>query len=498
VDFHRSRRRLVTPWLPPPGWEAAGESARPRTRRIQDVLSAFALIAIAALLSGAVAGACFTADEMYVVWPVIVAVVVFSIFSVVLVVGWQLNPLAEIGFVYLGIAMLYSVMPAVKFLSMHLKIPPGFCGLTSLDWTPREMGAHFWRQVLLIAGVAIGYLVLRGRPVPTNGDKYRLDPAAERALGPLAVIVAGCIITITITTGGVSTYMEHYARLDSLSSFTRRLVYLLLAVKAGSYYVLLTWMFGRYRKYRARLLILVTAICAYEVVYSHGARIVACFVIIAYIGLYNLQVRPIRLRQAAAVGALLALGFVSIESVRFADEVSLERVKATLTSEHASEFEAVYATGYHLYTERAHATLPSPPALMGIYELVAVVPFLDHTTSHPMYWYAREYFPDAEVPPATMGIVAMSAVWGGEWNLLAQGLLIGFLYALVVRWFERLREKWWALTTYVFLYATCVMTLKYSLLYQLIPFVQILAPALLVAATMIVWTRPSRPATSSR
>jgi hypothetical protein len=132
---------------------------------------------------------------------------------------------------------------------------------------------------------------------------------------------------------------------------------------------------------------------------------------------------------------------------------------------------------------------------MAFYEVIALVPFLDHTVNHPRYWYAREYFPQAPVPPATMGIIAMSAVFGGESSLALQGLLNGVLYALVARWFERRREKWWALTTYAFLCASSILVLKYSLLYQFIPFVQVLLPGMLVAATVRMWTRPSRAGT---
>jgi hypothetical protein len=491
MDLRRSHRHLGD------AVAAAGVTARPRTWRSHELLVVFVLIATAAVASGGVASAYFRADEMYIVWPVIAAVSVFATFSVVLVVAWHLNPLAEIGFVYLGMAMLYTVMPAAKFLWMHLEIPPGFMGLNfaTLEWTPREMGAHFWRQVLLITGVAIGYLVLRGRPALTQGKRYRLGPTDGKALGALLVIVVGCIITITIMTGGVGTYYENYTRLDSLSWAMRRLAYVLFAVRTGSYYVLLVWMFGQYRKYRKWPLVMVIAICTYEIVYSHGSRLVAFSVIMAYIGLYNLQVRSIALRRAAAVLGLLAFGFISIEVVRFLADQSLEEVlEVTISPARTSEFEAVYATGYHLYDERMHGRLSSRPALLGIYEIIAIVPFLDHTTNYPMYWYAREYFPDATVPPATMGIVAMSAIWGGEWNLLAQGLLNGCLYALVIRWFERRREKWWVLCTYVFLYATCVLTLKYSLLYQLVPFVQTLLPAFLVASTVMFWTRSSKSA----
>jgi hypothetical protein len=55
-------------------------------------------------------------------------------------------------------------------------------------------------------------------------------------------------------------------------------------------------MFGRYEKYRVRLVLLVIAICAYEIVYSRGSRIMAFLVIGAYIGLYTLQVRAISIQ----------------------------------------------------------------------------------------------------------------------------------------------------------------------------------------------------------
>jgi hypothetical protein len=447
---------------------------------------------------GLIASAFATTSEMYVIWPATVTLAVFLIFAAVLVFAWRLNPLDEIGFIYLGFATLYTILPAVKFVALRMEVPTGFAGLTfaTLDWTPRGMGAHFWRHVLLVASVAVGYLVCRGRPIHERRQIFRLDMARGRSLWVLVAIVASCIGAITTITGTVGSYLEHYARLESLSWLTLRIVYVLLAVKTGSYFVLLTWMFGRYEKYRIRLPLVLLAICTYEVVYSHGSRIVAFLVIVAYIVLYNIQVRAIRLRWAGFMLAVLGFVLVSVETVRLAAEGSLEEAfDATFAAARASEFDAVYATGYHLYSERAGGRLPERPPLMAVYELVALVPFFDHTSNHPAYWYAREYFPEAPVPPATMGIIAMSAVSGGEVSLLLQGLLNGALYAALVRWYERRRDKWWILTTYVFLCADSVMILKYSLFYQLDPVAQTLLPALLVAAAISMWTRPSRATT---
>jgi hypothetical protein len=459
---------------------------------------ACALICGLASSFGLIASAFATTSEMYVIWPATVTLAVFLIFAAVLVFAWRLNPLDEIGFIYLGFATLYTILPAVKFVALRMEVPAGFAGLTfaTLDWTPRGMGAHFWRHVLLVVSVAAGYLVCRGRPVQKRRQIFRLDPARERSIWVLVAVVASCIGAITMITGTVGSYLEHYTRLESLSWLTLRIVYVLLAVKTGSYFVLLTWMFGRYEKYRVRLPLMLLAVCAYEVVYSHGSRIVAFFVIVSYIILYNLQVRAIRLRRAAAVLAVLGFALISVETVRLAAEGSLkEAYGMTFAASRASEFDAVYATGYHLYSDRVNGRLPERPPLMAVYELVALVPFADHTRNHPVYWYAREYFPEAAVPPATMGIVAMSALSGGEAGLLLQGLLNGALFAGIVRWYGRRRDAWWALAIYVFLCANSVMILKYSLLFPLDPLVQVLVPALLVAAAIGMWTRPSRATT---
>ncbi len=129
---------------------------------------------------------------------------------------------------------------------------------------------------------------------------------------------------------------------------------------------------------------------------------------------------------------------------------------------------------------------------MLINDLLAVVPFVDHETWNPMYWYARNYFPNAIVPPATVGPIAESAVWGGELDLAIRACLIGALYAGLMRWFLRRRTEWWALVIYSYLFATCVMTLKYSVLYQLAPLVRTLAPGLLLFSAAMWCFTPRR------
>ena len=83
-----------------------------------------------------------------------------------------------------------------------------------------------------------------------------------------------------------------------------------------------------------------------------------------------------------------------------------------------------------------------------------------------------------------MGVIADSAIWGGELDLLTRSLINGAIFAFLTRWFLQRREKWWALTIYIYCYATCIMALKYSVFYQLTPLVRVLLPTLLLAAIL--------------
>ncbi len=160
----------------------------------------------------------------------------------------------------------------------------------------------------------------------------------------------------------------------------------------------------------------------------------------------------------------------------------------------ASEFGAVYFTGFHLYTERAAGSLPPREWPMLFSELVAIVPFIDHERWNPQYWYARNYFPNAVVPPETIGPIAESALWGGELDLLLRGLVNGVFFAFVTRWFLRREGRWWAMSIYAYSYATCIMTLKYSVFYLTVLLAKVLIPTLLVVALLrrLVQAAPAR------
>jgi hypothetical protein len=260
------------------------------------------------------------------------------------------------------------------------------------------------------------------------------------------------------------------------------IVYLFFILKSASYYILLTLLFSDFKRYRWLVVAVVLGLSAYETIYSFGSRIQTLSIILASVCLYHYKVRKITLKQGALSFLAIAALFSIIELFRSL-EFDLSDARQAVSADGAgpaSEFGAVFFTGFHLYAERAQGSLPPREWPMLFNDVLSLIPFVDHVEWHPQYWYARHYFPNAAVPPETMGPIADSAIWGGEVDLVVRSLLSGALYGWLMNWFLRQQSHWWSSVIYAYCFATCVMTLKYSILYQLAPVLKIIVPGMVV------------------
>ncbi len=462
--------------------------ARTYARLRAIALDAIAIAAAAAGL-GLVAAAALGAKPMLIIWPVLVSLAVFAAFVRILAPRARGGLFGEVGFVYVAFALAYTVLPALKFLALDFDIPQSFDAvLFAASYpTPEELGLHFWRHAVFIFGVSAGFLVVRLLPTAARprGDAPRLPSGL--AIAGLSIVVA-CSLALDLELSRAATeYVEYYTRFEHLGWLTTKLIGATGVLKSGAYFVILVLLFNRYRRYRCVIPVLAAFVCAYEMWRSLGSRIEAFTILLAVFALYQLQVRRIGAKQGAVLLLAVALMFSAIGFVRTAG-YSVERALASASEQRTiqgSEFDAVFASGFHVYKERNQGTLPPRDWRMFFWEFIAAAPFVDHTTYHPQYWYARNYFPQAPVPPATLGVIAESGLWGGEADLLLRSLLNGALFAGLTRWFLRRRQRWWALTVYVYCFATCVLTLKYSVLYQIIPLVRVVLPTLLLTAVLL-------------
>jgi hypothetical protein len=434
-----------------------------------------ALIVLASAGAMGIASVALPAGELRaLLLPTLAALLVFLSFTMVLRSRVGANFFGDLGFLYMGLALAYTVYPAAILIIGHEETEL----LELLLPTSAELGLQLWRHVLFMFAVGTGYLVARGHEVP----QITLAPS-ERADGrTVALLIAAiviCILCLSLLSAPVHTYAENYTRYDHLPWLARKFVSVCLRLKLGLYLVLITFLFLDHRRYRTTIPVVVMLICLHEFTYSLGARIESLIVLLGVTCLYTYLVKPITWKAGLVTCiALLAL-FSVVEVLRFADgNVSDLEVKP------AGELGAVYLPGFHLYSERAQGSLPPREWPMLFSDFVAVLPFGDFSRWNPMDWYTRNYFPEAEVAPLTLGPIADSALWGGELDLLLRGLINGLFFAYLVRWFLRHRDRWWGVAVYVYCYATCIMTLKYGVFYHLAPLLKTVAPTLLLVGVV--------------
>src|SRR6266568_1668290 len=430
----------------------------------------------------------FFIRNVQILLPSFAVMFVFLSFSLWLRLQVQDNVFGEIGFIYLAFAVAYTVFPAYGFLTLDsLSSGVGFQNLAALGPDQGELGLHLWRHVLFIAAIGFGYLFFRGRRAPKFNSLDNLGDAEKPIIRILFVIILFSVIALWSLSAPVSTYIDNYTRYNNLSWIGRRVVTICVVLKTGGTFVLLTAMFRNYERYRSYIWAFVLLWAVYEVQNSLGSRIDAFTILIAGAALYHYCVKRITLKKGFLVMLAFGLVFSVIEMVRSAD-LDFSVFKETISQEQgmpAGELGAVYVTGFHLYSERSKGTLPPIDWQVFFNDFISIVPLVDHTKWHPMYWYAKNYFPDAVVPPQTLGPIAESALWGGEIDLIIRGFINGTLFAFLMRWFAREGGKWQVMTIYVFCYSTCVMCLKYSIFYHFTPLVKIILPLLLIVSVFV-------------
>lgn len=449
--------------------------------KVAVTLLAFVLVTVFSLVL-------FENHQSIVIVPALSICFSFLLFCILLDHRVKTGIFGEIGFIFLGFSVAYSVIPALNFLAVDFDFPLNFDGLnfSILNPRPPEIAEHLWRHCLFVVMVIVGYL--SGRGVDRKNISERSLAAVDwRVVIALLFLIALCISVVGVLSAPVEDYYAHYTRFDSLSWVEKRIAYASLIIKSGMYYVVLALMFADYRRFRGAIVVFVFAISAYEMVYSLGSRIETLSILLATICLYHFNVRKIRLKDGViCLGGLLIL-FTAVEFYRTAsfDIDSALQDFSEKGLKIATEFGAVFYTSFHLYFERLNGTMPDHEWPMLINDFLTVVPFFEHTEFNSQYWYARIFFPDAIVPPQTMGPIADSAIWGGELDLAVRGLLTGLGFGWLVRWALRSRDRLFAYVAYVFLFATSVVTLKYSLPYQISQMLRTIIPSVLLCYVAI-------------
>ncbi|HEX9486022.1 MAG TPA: hypothetical protein VF976_03075 [Gemmatimonadales bacterium] len=385
----------------------------------------------------------------------------------------------ELGSLYVGFIVAYTVVPAFAFVVTGLDEGGP---LAQLLPEASELGKHLWRHVLFETGVAGGYLLLRGRRTVPGLIIASGTERDDRTLLVAVVVIAVSLASTTLLSAPVSNYYEHYVRYDHLPWLLHKFVSLCIRFSLGLYCLLLVFLFRNYQKYKLIIPVVVAAICTYEISYSYGARIQSLIVLLMAMCLYHFTVRKVSLKMAFVAGVGMTALFTVVEVMRLLqfDWTSAPSAVAEAGSKPAGEFLSVFYSGFHLYTERAQGTLPAREWPMFFTDIISLFTFGSFTRWNPMDWYTRNYVPDADVAPFTLGPIADSAMWGGEADLVARAVVNGLFFAFLMRWFLHHKDRWWGLSVYVYCYATCILTLKYTVFLHLNLIEKNLVPVLLL------------------
>jgi hypothetical protein len=431
----------------------------------------------------------FFIEHFQILLPSIGAIGIFLCFSLWLRFHLQDSIFGEIGFIYLAFALAYTVFPAYGFLTLdYLSSGIGVPILETLKPYEGELGVQLWRHVLFIAAIGSGYLLFRARNIPKFTFKNSRD-AGKPIIYLLFVSIAFSVIALWALSAPVDTYIDNYTKYEHLSWLGLRVVTICTAVKTGGTFVLLTILFRDYKRYRLCIWPFVVLRAGLEVLNSLGSRIDAFFILMASALLYHYLVKRITLKRGFVIAVAFGLVFSVIEAVRLVRQSELDprALQDTVLQGRgmpAGELGAVFVPGFHLYAERANGTLPPVEWPVFFNDFISIIPLAGDTKWNPMYWYADNYFPGALVPPVTVGPIAMSALWGGETVLLLEGFINGILFAFLMRWFARDGGKWQVMAIYVFCYSTCIMCLKYSILWHLAPVVKIILPLVVMISIL--------------
>jgi hypothetical protein len=297
---------------------------------------------------------------------------------------------------------------------------------------------------------------------------------------PVVIIIA---LVLYISSAPVESYYDYYLRYDGMSWVARRAIAVLINLKYGLYIILFVFMYARWSESRRIIIIWSLVIIAYELIYSYGSRIEALKIIMVNIYLYTSLVRRISVKKFVIYGLFILFLFSTVELIRSAmmGDMSISDYVLAYGIKPASELGAIYFSGFRLYELAAQGAIADFDHLMLIYDIVSLIPFVNFDHINPMVWFAKNYYPEALVPPYTMGPISLSAIFGGEFDMLIRAFLLGSFLALIYNVQIRKYGSWVYTSIYAFCFSTVVMVLKYDVFWYLPQIFKMMLPSVAVA-----------------
>jgi hypothetical protein len=384
--------------------------------------------------------------------------------------------LADIGFIYAALIVIYTVVPALCLVTeLRVDDPIRSVQASTMDWANQ-----IWRHLLFLSSFVLGYLAFKA-PSKYAIDRSKINRSNNRrVILYLLLLLFICIIFLFYLSGPVENYYESYTRFQNLPWLLGKIASTCIRFKTSIYIALLVFFFIDYEYYKKIIPLFLILIATYELFFNFGARIQVLIILIQAICLFTILVKSIPLKSIFVISLLFVFLFSIVEVVRLQDfETNLTLADFKLPPL-PWELNSVFYSGLHLYLERSSGSLSFAEWPMFFYDIISIFTFNDFMRWNPMSWYHENYYPTALVAPFTLSPIAESAIWGGEFDLTLRGFINGLFFALIGRMFLRYKYHWWGIMIYVFIYSMTIVTLKYSVFYTLTPIVKSIIPIMIL------------------
>ena len=185
---------------------------------------------------------------MLLLFPSLTLLLIYLFFLLRLYKKNKSNLFGEIGVIYLGFFLAYTIIPAIGF---YISTFNENDVLGNLLPTTEELSIHLWRHVLFGFAIVVGYLMNRGN-LQLSTTKIKV-PHIDISIIVLIIFTFLSIVYISINSGKVNDYYDNFSRFDHLSWFGKKVASLILRMKYGLYAVLIAFLLIRKKNKQEKL-----------------------------------------------------------------------------------------------------------------------------------------------------------------------------------------------------------------------------------------------------
>lgn len=399
-------------------------------------------------------------------------------------------PAFELGTICILMTTAYSLVPLVNFYFGGLAWTNASDGrLLFYNATPEETGAFAWRYVLYLASLVTAYLAARGRAYAALTQMNKPDrasvfaivgllaafeayfPAVETAYGVSFAPSYRDLFAGTITSAAVAL---PYAMQQLSHNLWGMMIILKLCVLA---ILVQKW---ESRKWRAILAVwLLTE--SLLTVFRMGSRTDLVMLLLSAVLLYHRLVKPMTFWTAVSIGSLL-LGSALLYGIardmggNFSNVVSDKANPLTASN----EFQAMFAVVYDTYMRKNAGLIGDAPWQFFANDLLLLIPsqLLPFDKLDPSFWLGSQ---TVNGGVGLIGGPVAQSIGGLGWiELVLRGGVLGYVFAMIHRWYVRHSSSFWVTLFYLFLCIWSYYTFRSSTFYIVYYVVYRFIPVLLL------------------